>query len=430
MSLIRKLKSPVFKNILISSADQAILSLSNFLVTILLIKFVSKGDFGYFNVTLTIISYFVSIQNALVTTPLIILLASKNKEQKQIFSSALFNGQLRAVIFIAILSIIVFLPLYLFDLEATVYLIGLAAGVSLIGILSREFFRTLSYAQEQAVRALKQDVLYILIYLLIIILSKFLYHVNVPFTVLAMGLSTILVYTFFNYKESVKVSREDIKNSYKETWILGKWSLIGVTVTHFQTYSYQYLIVILLGTLAVADNSASRLLLMPLVLLRQGWGNIVRPRGAKLRQQNKLKKFYKELILASTIITILILIYVIILELAGGIIEQYLFSEKYNKSIDYVYYWGGIFIFQYIRSNASFGLQVIKKFKNIALINSITMVITVLISFFLIGKFGVPGALIASMFGEFIFGSILWYFLTSYIFDKDPARIINFIKKS
>jgi O-antigen/teichoic acid export membrane protein len=244
-----------------------------------------------------------------------------------------------------------------------------------------------------------------------------------------MGLSTMIVYTLYNYRESIKVNWNQIKSAYSETWILGKWSLIGITVTHLQTYSYQYLILILLGTTAVAENAASRLLLMPLVLLQQGWGNVIRPRGAKLRQKNKLNQFYRELIIASIIITILICLYVIVIQFAGAFLQKILFTDNYSKSIDYIYFWGGVFIFQYIRSNASFGLQVIKKFKNIAVINSVTMIITILISITLIQKIGVPGALIASMAGEIIFGFILWYFFSSYIFGKEPKRLLRIIHK-
>ena len=237
-----------------------------------------------------------------------------------------------------------------------------------------------------------------------------------------MGISNIIVFTIYNIKESNKVNYNQVKEAYKETWVLGRWSLIGITVTHFQTYSYQYLIAIMLGSLAVADNSASRLLLSPLVFMQAGWGSIVRPRGAKLREQNQLKKFFKELILASIIITVLICAYMIFVYSAGGFFQKFIFTNKYKDSMEYVVYWGGVFIAQYVCVNASFGLQVIKKFKDLALINMVTMVITVVLSYFLILQYQIKGALVASMTGEFIFGAILWYFLYSYIKGRNPLE--------
>jgi len=180
--------------------------------------------------------------------------------------------------------------------------------------------------------------------------------------------------------------------------------------------------VLMLGSLAVADNSASRLLMSPLVFMQAGWGSIVRPRGSKLRELNLLNKFLKELILVSVLITVLIIVYMLLLYSTGNIIQKLLFTDKYKDSMEYVFYWGGIFVFQYIRANASYGLQVIKKFKNLAMINLVTMLITIATSYLLILQFQIKGALIASMLGEIIFGSILWYFLYSYIKGKDPLQ--------
>lgn len=408
--------SPIFKSKVIgrtavASLDQALASLTNFGITLLLLKLVPKIDFGYFSIVLTITTYFTWIQNAIITTPLNVLFASKNPQEEAVFSSSLFKGQ---IITISILSttVIIIALLYYFLISKSIILLVIAASAfSLIGILSRSYFRQLSYSQELPQRALKQDFLYTILYFafmgLMIIISKF----NIITVLIGMGISNIAIFTFYNIKESVKVSFEDLKKAYKETWKLGRWSLLGVTVTNIQTYSYQYLIVIMLGSIAVAENSASRLLMSPLVFMQAGWGSIVRPRGAKLREQNLLNKFFRELIYASILITIIISLYMLLLYSSGDLLNKFLFADKYKNSMDYIFYWGVIFIAQYVTSNASFGLQVIRKFKDLALINIFTMVITILSSYFLILKFQIKGALIGSIVGEATFGIILWYML-------------------
>ncbi len=160
-----------------------------------------------------------------------------------------------------------------------------------------------------------------------------------------MGLCNIIVFTFYNFKESSKVNFEDVKQAYTETWELGRWSLLGITVTHFQTYSYQYLIAIMLGSLAVADNSASRLLLSPLLFMQAGWGSIIRPRGAKLREQNKLDKFFKELILASLIITILISTYMLLVYSSGDLLQRILLLRNIETQWNMFFIGGGYLFF-------------------------------------------------------------------------------------
>ena len=421
MKRVSKLfKSKVVGRTIIASIDQALTSATNLGVTILLLKFVPKLEFGYFSIVLTIITYITWIQNALITTPLTVLLASKTAEEEQKFSSSLFRGQIIFITGFSIVTVAISLSIYFIFDSSLIPLVIAASAFSLIGVLSRSYFRQLAYAQELPKKALKQDLLFALFYFIFIAGALYLSQLNIVVVLIGMGLSNIVVFTLYNIKESSKVTKAEVKEAYTETWKLGRWSLIGVTVTHFQTYSYQYLIAIMLGSLAVADNSASRLLISPLLFMQAGWGSIVRPRGAKLREQNKLNKFFKELILVSVMIALLITLYMILIYSAGGIIQKFLFTEKYKDSMEYVFYWGGVFIFQYIRANASYGLQVIKKFKNIAVINMFTMVITIITSYLLILQYQIKGALIASMIGEIIFGSILWYFLHSYIKGKDP----------
>ena len=428
MNLFKIIKSKVIGRAVIASLDQILISLTNFGLTILLLKFLPKVEFGYFNIILTVITFATWVQNALINTPINVLLASKNLEEEKIFTSSLFKGQIIFISTSSFLTILFSIILYNLFYNNFILLIIAASSFALIGILSRSYFRQLSYAQERPQKALKQDILFTIFFAIFIVLAIIINTFNIITVIIGMGLCNIFVFTFYNLKENIKVKFTQIKAAYTETWQYGKWSLVGITVTYIQTYSYQYLIALLIGSIAVADNSASRLLMSPLSFILAGWGSIVRPRGSKLREKNLLNKFFNELIFVSIIITVIIIVYMIIIFISSDIIQSLLFKDKYEDSFEYTFYWGGIFIFQFIRSNASYGLQVIKKFKNLALINSFTMIITILTSYFLIIDYKIKGALIASMIGEIIFGAILWYSLYQYIKGKGKKnnRIFNF----
>ncbi|MFZ2322550.1 MAG: polysaccharide biosynthesis C-terminal domain-containing protein [Ignavibacteriaceae bacterium] len=429
MNPLRIIKSKVIGRAAIASLDQILISLTNFGLTILLLKFLPKVEFGYFNIILTAITFTTWVQNALITTPINVLLASKNLEEEKIFTSALFKGQIIFISIFSLFTILFSVIIYNLFYNNFILLIIAASSFAIIGILSRSYFRQLSYAQERPQRALKQDIFFTLFFAIFIVFAIIINTFNVITVIIGMGLCNIFVFTFYNLKENIKVKFNQIKAAYTETWQFGKWSLVGITVTYIQTYSYQYLIAILIGSIAVADNSASRLLMSPLSFILAGWGSIVRPRGSKLREKNLLDKFFKELIFVSIIITVIIIVYMIIIFITRDIIQSLLFKNKYQDSFEYTFYWGGIFIFQFIRSNASSGLQVIKKFKNLALINTFTMIITILTSYFLIIDYKIKGALIASIIGEIIFGGILWYSLYRYTKGKVRRnnRLFNFL---
>ena len=215
----------------------------------------------------------------------------------------------------------------------------------------------------------------------------------------------------------------NIKESYLENWQISKWSLIGITVTQLQGYSYLYVIGGLLGSNAVADVSASRLLLLPVGLITNGWGNVIRPYGAKLREQNQLKKFFKNLVLAGISFPIIILIVSIVLYYSSGILLKMVFTKDYQTVFDYLFYWAVLSSVGFLRANASYGLQVVKKFKSLALFNGVTMIITITLAFILTNQFQIKGALIASLCGEVLFATILWCNLYKAIYNT--KQVIN-----
>ncbi len=187
----------------------------------------------------------------------------------------------------------------------------------------------------------------------------------------------------------------DIKSSYSENWQYGKWALLGVTVTHIQNYSYLYLLGIIVSSVAVADVSAARLLLMPLVLVQAGWSKVILPHGSKLREENRLPRLFKEQVIVSVAFVIIVISFVFVLIFLKPVLLKIILSTKYANSFDYVFYWGAIFSMGFISLNASFGLQVLKKFEVISKINFFTMLVTVLLAYFLIYSNGIKGGLIA-----------------------------------
>ena len=59
-------------------------------------------------------------------------------------------------------------------------------------------------------------------------------------------------------------------------------------------------------------------------------------------------------------------------------------------------------------SIAGYGLQVTRAFEAIAKLNFVTMIITVLLAWWAIPRFGIRGALMAQGLGEGLLAAILW----------------------
>src|SRR5438094_613372 len=259
MKLLKRLPSALILNSGVALIDQAILSATNLVIAFILIKTVPKEEYGHYSIVFAV------------------SLAAKDTHRKNGYVAALYWGQLLAIIPAAVLGLIATGGLYLYGLDAVeVWTIG-ALCVGAIGILLREFSRAYYFAQESPLKVLKLDTLYTLIYFGLTLMAFGLFRISVPLIFLFMGASGLITSLLFNCRGS-SFSWQSIRDSYREHWAFGKWALLGILVTHVQSYCNLYLIGSLLSTAAAGSVSASRLPLAPLQLLQIGWGKIAIPR--------------------------------------------------------------------------------------------------------------------------------------------------------
>jgi len=411
----------------IASIDQAFLSGLNFLISIVLIKIVSKPEYGYYSIFFSIILFMASIQTAVINTPLAVLLITKKGDEKRKYVGSLFFGQNLFLIPLTLIGVIGGMVIWYFNLlEPSLSAIIVAISLAFIGILLREFLRAYFFADELPKTVLIIDVLYVILFIILGFFVYILSQLNVAVVFFLMGLSSFLVGIFFIKRNKWNFSRSDIKSSYSENWKYGKWALFGVTVTHIQTYSYLYLLGIIVSTAAVADVSAARLLLMPLVLAQEGWSKVILPHGSKLRETNRLPRLFKEQAIVSIAFVVVVMSLVFVLIFFKPLLLNIILSAKYTTSFDYIFYWGAIFAMGFIALNASFGLQVLKNFELISKINFVTMVVTVLLAYFLINSNSIKGGLFALLIGQTISSIILWYYYARATFKKKTT--IDIIK--
>ncbi len=393
----------------IATVDQAMLSTLNLSISIILIKTTSKAEFGYYSLALPISLFLISIQNAIINTPLAVLLITKKGGDRLQYAASLCYGQFFAILPAVFIGLVAIGLLRFWNLDSTQASVAAALCLATVGLLFREFLRAYFFAKETPLRVLKLDALYAILLLGLIALGYLFLTISVPTVFVLMGVSALLVALLFSRELGWHCHPKSVTESYCENWKFGKWALLGVLVTHIQNYSYVYLLGVLLTSVAVADVSAARLLLVPLVFVESGWGKIVVPHGSRLREEGQIALFFKEQILVSLVLALCVMAYTVLLCTFSGIIQNFLFTEKYANSLDYVLFWGMIFAIRFISLNASYGLQVTKNFHTISKVNFVTMLVTVGSAYFLIKSHGPKGGLMALILGGALLAVVLWY---------------------
>lgn len=406
----------------IASADQALLSATSFLVSILLIKTVPKAEYGYYSVALPISLFLLSLQNAVVNTPLAVLLASKNGTDRRDYVGSLCYGQFLVILPGACLALLVSALLRYRGLDPAVASIAVALSAAAVGLLYREFLRSYLFAEEAPLEVLKMDALYVAVFLGLLSVPYLFSGIRVETVFLLTGASALLVALPFGRGRGWSFPPPSVSKSYGENWKFGKWALLGVCVTHVQTYSYLYLLGILSGSVAVADVSAARLLLMPMMLVQVGWGKIAIPHGSKLREEGRIHRFFREQVLSSLVFLVAVAVYVALLLAFSGVLRDSLLTEKYANSFGYVIAWGAIFVVGFAALNASYGLQVTMGFSIITKVSFLAMLVTVGSAYYLIRGYGIAGGLAALLLGEILLAVGLWISFGKTVFSMGKRQ--------
>ena len=358
----------------------------------------------------------VALQNAVVNTPLTVLLASKKGDERREYIASLCYGQFLVILPAAGLGIAAFTILRFPGLDATVNAIAAALCASAGGLLYREFLRSYLFAEEDSLAVLKMDTLYVVTFLCAFSVLYLISGIRIDTVFLLLGASSLLVALPFGRGRGWNFPPRSVSKSYRENWKFGKWALLGVCVAHAQSYSYLYLLGILSGSVAVADVSAARLLLMPMMLIQVGWGKIVIPHGSRLREGGQNRLFFKQQVRTSILVLLCITLYVILLMLFSDVLLAFLLSDKYANSFQYVLAWGVIYAMGFLAVNAIYGLQVMMEFDVITKWSFMVMLVTVGSSYFFIRAYGIAGGLAAMIIGETLMAIVLWYCFARTVF--------------
>ena len=250
---INILKSPVILNSIVAAGDQAGLSVLSFVISIILIKFVPKAEYGYYSIGLAISLFVSSIQQAIVNTPMAVLLIEKKGNANIKYAGSLCYGQLLVILPAVCFGMAGVILLSFLRFDSTQTWIAASVCFFVLGLLIREFLRAYLFAEEKPMQVLKIDTVYIALLLSGLVFGYLFYKINVTFVFVLMGTCGLIVGLFFSRGRGWHYSRKHIRESYIENWKYGRWAFLGGLVTYIQNYSYLYLVGALMGSVAVEE---------------------------------------------------------------------------------------------------------------------------------------------------------------------------------
>lgn len=412
------IRRPSVQKISTAMFTQSMLSLSNFVVGFAIAKFATKSEYGIYVILFSIMGIIGNYQNALINSPLTVLLPKKESREKVQFISGLAFGQWLIFLPVSVVALIIASIYAYIYYDITILKYVFVLSVATLAYLFREFIRTVNYSKMQIHLLFKMDAFFVVLIALGVLTLIVFQHVtsSLSISILGSGYFTAAVLGLLYSKDSYKINWKSIRDAFSETWSYSCWALVGVTSDIFKNQGYIYIVSAMLGLDRIAEISAARLFLMPIGLLVASSGKIILAKGSDILNATGVDRFKKFVFLISLFLLLVWLSY----SLGLFVLLDYLISflgGKYGNIHYLILLWGGFFLIYSLRYSITTALVACAEFKKLAKYDVISAIITVTSCLILTQLLGGYGTIASLIVGEL---SILLFAL---------SRLLSFLEQ-
>jgi len=262
--------------------DQAVVSLSSFLSTVIVGRFCGASELGIYALAISVVFLVVAVQDSLISTPYTVFgNRLRGRVRRKYAGSILLHFGLLsafAVIGLALLGGLLAAGIGPPQLAPTIWVL---VGIIACGLL-RHFARRFAFAEHRTASALLLDVGVAAIQLAGVLLLALAGALSAVTALAVIGTACFIagLAWMISNRRRFLVRWRRVGPDFARNWKIGKWILAGRLVSHTSAYAPHWLLALLIGTSATGVFAACLtivLLANPLIL---GIGNVLGPRAA------------------------------------------------------------------------------------------------------------------------------------------------------
>lgn len=403
--LTRRVPASLLK--LFSSAvlDQILVSGASFAVGFGLIRFTTYQDYGIYVLVASVQQSLTAFQRSWLSGPLAIVTSRKSAEERIRSVGAVRKTQHRVLaLALVIAQAGVGLGYLLGWLKGSLALVAAGGLLAWWASLRREFLRDVLLMYSRPHSLLRTDALYALVFVS-----------GVAFAIFASGatLAWVIVTLFVAAMAGAMVSErmlsrspgwigEDARAVLREMRPLGIWGTVGALTYWLYTQTYNYILLGRVDLKAVADVNATRLILMPIILVSVGVQALLMPMAAGWYAQLGLRPLMRRLYAFVLGIAVLDLIYVAVIWLARFWVTGTLLHKHIADLDQLLILWAGVALIGLARDILQCALFALGRLKSMAHQGALCAAVGLLLTWFGLDWWGVPAVLIGQIAGEVI----------------------------
>ncbi len=262
--------------------DQAMVSGVNFLIGLLLARFLGISAFGVFTLAWMVVLFVNSIQMAMISAPMMTVGPQQLKENEDAYYNTLFFQQ---IIFSTISSLCVLIGVFFIDLfqptmEVLSFAVPLVATVFVVQI--QDFIRRIFFVRDRQKNAVLIDAVNYIGQVFVLAMLIFCSYLSISTALWGMFFSSVIsVLVGVWLLGGVAWKKNMLQPVFLQHWKISKW-MVGSTLMQWVSGNFFVLAAgVLLGTSAVGAIKVAQSLVGVVNVVVQGMENFLPSRAAR-----------------------------------------------------------------------------------------------------------------------------------------------------
>ncbi|MCK7593080.1 lipopolysaccharide biosynthesis protein [Pseudomarimonas salicorniae] len=387
-------------------ASQAVLSATGFLVGLLLIRYTSDLQYGYYMLVLGGIIFAVSLQNAFLGPALVNRMARLDPAGCGDLAGGVYREQRLLVVGIAVAVALIAATLWAAHLiSSATALLVLIATVSTVAALRREYFRLVQLAYRRAHAVLRADVLYAFLLGSGVLIAT---RTTVPAAAAALALAFAALVAGRILERNLR--KHEAWNPAGEPGILraiaplGAWSTAGAAIHWSFNQGYVFLVAGTLDVSAVAAIAATRMLAMPVNLLSVGIGSLMLPVSLRWLMSRGAAALLQRLCWLALAMAVIAMGYFSVLWIFRDWLFETVLRKQFEQRDLLLKLWSASFIVMAAHQQLLFLLVLRERFRWLTALALCSALIAIGVSYWGMQHLGGAGAPLGILVGEGISG--------------------------
>ena len=383
--------------------DQVILSGSNLLVALLLVRYTSDRDYALYVLLQSALVLVVTLHSAVVCGPLAILAPRKEPEPRRQMLGAIRASQNRLLWPLFLIALLAPALGYVSGAMSTT--LALVCGIGVIAAwaaVERNYARNTLLIYSRLRALVVADSVYVGILLAGVLWAAFGFGVPILWVAVALAAAAWIGAISARpamANDTPRVSA-DARPMWKEMRGLGFWYVMAASIFWLYTRSYNYILASRLNLTAVADVNAVRLMVVPALLITTGLQGVLTPTAASWLAEIGFDRLLRRLLALAVVAVLCSIAYLSLIWVIRDWVTIRLLHKHIANCDFLLLLWAGIVVISAVRDVLGPALNALGRLKQLALQSTFCAAIAIMTMWFGIPIWGDAAVLIGLLVGE------------------------------